>query len=48
MHTIDSWSPQKLIEHGNQHISIANDLLATRGVNLSQRRRDVAQDWLTQ
>ena len=40
--------PQKLVEFVDQQASAAHHLLATRGHELSQERRQVAHDLLAQ
>lgn len=43
-----TFRPQKLVDHGDQQASAARHLLATREHELSQKRREIAQDLLTE
>ena len=43
-----TFRPQKLVDYGDHQASAAHYLLTTRGHELSQERRQAAQDSLTQ
>ena len=48
MPTFNTWRPKRLVEHGDDQISVATRLLVSYGAKLDQSKRDHAQSLLDQ
>ena len=46
MYAFDRWRPQRLVGHGDRLVLAALNLLAVHGVQLSQSKRNNAQELL--